>query len=403
MGKLFTYLFAVFITSNILNAYEANILPYILIARESRIGSDSQDTAYKRAFQMMPEYGNGIDLNSAITELLEVECPNLPVGLTLIALSDTPLAGNSDDPVYFLLTPHNELALVIKAFENPDNPESLLLPEISSMDFLLEHKELGIVAPTPIAICKTRIHDKWFGLLVQSPALGTRIDAYLDDSLKNAKDKDRANKLSQLHTIFKRVGEAFARLQYTSELVLRPLPTKTIDALRNKIPLLPEEFRYPGLIDYMDNLISSVQSIEFISSYSHPGAHPANVFYQEDNGQVWFIDLASIHNSFDFQETPLSFSEHDIVRFVDTFRKKAQGYLTDEECDQLKLTLMLAYKDGTREPYADILVEFLTFDRILGRLIKYSQHVQSPDPEIRAEAVSVIDMARRQLLKILSL
>lgn len=385
-----------------LTGYESSIASFVALSKEARIGSENPSAANEQAFLLLKPYGNRVSLISAVEHLLAVQCPGYLKHTKIQAIENTPLAGNSSDPVFFLLNEKNELVLVIKAFEDLLNPKCKFLAELSSLDFLAHHQELNIKVPSAVAVGKTYCNDIWYGLLVQTPAHGNRVDSYLNSELKKAKGALREQKLLELRTIFKKAAEAFARENLTHQRLEKTLEPKVIQKFQGRFEKLPAELRYNDLKQIIDDLAARVKETRFIAGYSHPSAHVANVFYEEESGQIWFIDVAKFNNSFDIHENPLGFNAYDLVRFAEAFRKKAPDYLTDEECEWLKDSAIEVYLAATADPNAHLLVEFYTLDRILSRLVKYSQKAQSEDPSKKFEADQVVDMAKRQLERIMN-
>lgn len=378
-------LIIIFLFSNLnLIALSPNFLEKI---RETRKGCQNIEGACAEAVQMLPIYGDGETLSASIQEMLKEECSSVPDDGTLQPLSNTELAGNSSDPVYFLLDSKKDLLMVIKAFENPQDKKSSFIPEISSLDFIQNHPELGVKVPEPLAVGKTHFQGKWYGLLAQTPAKGKRIDTYFT-----------AGKKDKLESLFKDAGEVFAKFNGTTK---RAIPVKWADKLRKQLDriekgpareILSDSLDTASLVQYVDQVISETLSKEFLSGYAHFSPHPGNVFYEEEENQIWLIDVAYFHTSFDKEENPLSFSSLDLVTFIERFRKKSS--LTFEEMEHLSSLAVDSYLSITKDPHAEILIEFLFLDAILDKLVQYAKK-ENPNKK----DLQILETVKKQLIE----
>lgn len=350
-----------------------DLVPFLEFARQVRKGSPTRIESVQKNFEQLPDY-SGVDLKSAITLFLKTELADFEEeGASLIPLAGTSLAGHSEDPVFFLKGQDGTLLLVVKAFKDVDQGECNFLPELSAMEFIAKHAELKIEAPVPLALGKAHNNGVWYGLLAQSPIQGLRADS-LFESLKTAKGVEREKKMEELEGLFFTLGSSIARLTVTDQKA--PLNPKIVERLRKKMAQLGPQF--PDHTAEIEQLIADAETQTYSAGYSHHSTHSANVFYLPEQGKIAFIDLAKFHSSIDVEEHPLSFSAYDLVRFLLSFEKNYQSFLTIEEIEHLKSVAVLSYLGNTEDPAAPTLIEILLADAQLKVHLKYSpQNVES--------------------------
>jgi len=378
---------------SLLNAAEFDIVE---IAKETRHGCQNREAAYRKAMEILPLYGNGNDLFLAVQQILEQACL-LDKG-RVVPIANTPLAGNSSDPVFLLLDAKDKLVVVVKAFEYLDSSKGGFLKEITSLDFMAQHSELEIAVPAIIATGKTYAEDKWFGLLVQGAAQGRRVDSYLDDALKNAQGEERQRKLQELEKLVLTAAEAFSRLNRTGEPRYQTITPKMIERVRKKLANLEgEAIDFVALTELVEEIIAVTENIPFLAGYAHKSTNLANIFYEAETGQIWYIDVAKFHGSFDLQERPISFSAYDLVRFIEALRKKSINQLSNEEMDHLNDVAVQRYLECSEDPNAALLVNFLSLNSNLCKLGNHFEYLKGSDERKKANSEKLIAMLKRQL------
>ena len=400
MKHLFTLL--IFLISFPLTAvtYSNQLEPHIIYARQARIGSVNSEEALEKNFETLPLYGNGSSLKMAIVNMLQTE---LGLGLDkeeLLPLAGSEIAGRSDDPVFFLLKKKN-LMMVIKAFVDPKSPSSKFLPELSGLDFLQNHSELGISSPRPLAVGKTWVGDKWYGLLAESPALGKRIDSYILDIPEKDDGKTRRKKVQLADKILSMAAVSFANQNNTKGLK-RSLSSKEAVKIQDRVKKLEQQqsilqIDLQPLKEKVMQLTEIAQNLKFLLGYSHNSAHSANVFYEEKEDRIWYIDVAKFHKSFNVNEEPLSFSAYDIIRLTENVRKISLGHLSPEEANSIISHALHIYLHTSEDPEAKILIELFQLDSFMKRLITIAKNLNSPDEKTRRQAKELQEVIKREL------
>jgi hypothetical protein len=163
-------------------------------------------------YQTLPSYNSNRSLDEAVAQFVQEQLQSDLAPYHIIPLANTPLAGHSVDPVYFVTDDHDRLQLIVKAFMTPDALKGKFLKEIASLDFIHTNPDMLVDAPYPLAIGKVELQEANYGLLAQSPAKGLRIDALIKN-YQNAQGDQTSIAFKHLSEAFHTASQAIAQLR----------------------------------------------------------------------------------------------------------------------------------------------------------------------------------------------
>jgi hypothetical protein len=249
----------------------------------------------------------------------------------------------------------------------------------------------AVVPVEPIACAFCHDGTNQWGLLLESAAMGKRLDQYL---IALGKEKpgsiEREEKLKIAEMVFKRFGESLALLHSEKSEEKKPLHPSILSKFDDKFnKVLKEQF----IVDEMSKYFSLSQLVSYVSevknaalqvplfyTYSHGDSNLGNIFYDDLTDSISFIDLYAMHQSIDISGAPISDPLIDLVRTEDGFRKMAGNLLSAEEIETLLTSFYTAYERiGGAVPNKQHLAFYKTYTN-LWRLILGSHYIDEEDP-----------------------
>lgn len=336
-----------------------------------------------------------ISIESGVKQFLE-ETLSLKVDdFDLVDVRETDFFGKSEARVFLIKDHTGVLLYVVKAFLYPRTLDSRFLQEISAID-LIQQLSLPDVDPIQqyaFALCQDG-EEEW-GLLLESPAKGKRLDQYVYEvGHAEAGSETREQMMHRAAKAFNQVGAAIAHLHAPHAATLTSIPPilvakcdlKLADVLNNPFVVkeLEKRMALEEFAEFVGRIKSEALSVPLYYTYVHGDAHLGNIFYDEAHDSCTFIDLAGSHRSIDLHAQPILYGAIDLVRIEDSLRFKADGLLSPREIGALNATFNEGYAQAGGELPDDRLMAFYHMYVKLRRLASKSNYPNEPDPRIQA-------------------
>jgi hypothetical protein len=347
---------------------------------------------------------SGADFFSIIHAFLKDAIDAKEESFQIIDASSTFLTGKSQDKVFLLYDQEEHLKYAVKIFRNPRLQISKFLPEISALDLIaqLQLPHVNPIEPLAAALCECAGDS--YGVLLETAATGLRVDQYVY-AIANQSDgsKERKMVLKSAERAFWRMGESLAHLHSIHTEDVHPLPCAIMEKMDAKIrDVQANAFIVSSLSDYvlldtfrtyLDLVKEQVKPIRISLTYQHGDSHLGNMFYDESQDKFYFIDNALLYKSVDIQGNPLLDGSSDVIRADEHFRRKAFGFLKQQETEHLVSIFYWGYQNvsGTL-PDARLTAFYRAYHK-LGRLLSYCEYPQEPDPQKRARDEAIFTQA----------
>jgi hypothetical protein len=366
----------------------------------------------ERVYGKLLNYNSQDNLENAIKAFL-IQVLSKDFSFTLVDSSQTDMGGKSHDPVFMVKDQKGDLCYILKAFQNPRQIPSKFLPEISALDLIKQLSLPNVGVVEPLAFASYGDGKQEWGLLLESVAKGKRIDQYvLQIAKQEINSEQRFLYLQVAQKAFNRMGEGLAELHRIKSPIFASIPAAAVVKYEDKlnkiindqfiVDQLSKHFSLSDFITYVENIKNEGTLTPVAYSYWHGDAHLGNMFYDELDDSLYFIDVAKMHLSIDIKGQPLLDGTVDLIRVEENFRRISLGLLTEEELDLLLTTFYRAYEYKAGQlPDKRLLTFHKTYVK-LGRLIDYSRYIDEPDLTKQSIDKAVFDSATDYFKNILS-
>lgn len=300
---------------------------------------------------------------------------------TIIDVRTTEFYGKSHD-IVFLVLENDKIKYVVKAFQNPCQLTGRFLAEISAMDLIQTLALPGIVPVQPIAFAICHEGNNEWGFLLETAAIGQRVDGFLYDKSEGCFEIAK--------TVFRDVGASMALLhsiKSNKKLPLHPnIITNYDDKFRKlcKEPLIIQELSKICTLEQFQKKVAQIKSdalqIPLFHTYAHGDTNLGNIFYDHISRQTAFIDLYALHRSIDINGLPIADPTIDLLRIEDSLNKKALKNLTDIEINELLDAFYAGYLDqGGVRPHKKHILFYKTYIS-MWKMILGSHYIDEKDP-----------------------
>lgn len=287
----------------------------LTLAKEYRTDSSAtskeQEAIRKQAIQaeaygLLKDYSAQKDLETAIRALV-TDNYNLRGSIELIDTKTTTLKGKSRDLVY-IIKEDKQVIGYVKVFIKPASGK--FLEEVSGIQLI---QEMNIPKTDPIKILGFGRYDAAqrigpsatpYAMLFMSPAVGLRTDRYVKEKQVNALAK----------TAFRRIGESFAYVHQRKTAEKFPLSKKFLESYQKKIKVIEtssllgeklfKQVSREDFLRYVHGIRESAKGVSIPHTYTLPDSHLGNMFYDDKQDRVVFIDLDTASRSVTRQGEP---------------------------------------------------------------------------------------------------
>lgn len=307
--------------------------------------------------------------------------------LIIINSKETFLSGKSHDLVYFVLNQDGSLQYVIKAFRSPFKLGSKFLAELSSIQFLQRLNLTHIGGITPLDTAQGRFENEEWVFLLETAAPGIRLDQFIYQIYFNQCTYETA--LNAYYAF----GKALAEFHCCNSHQLAPLSarcfndfanyleevlkhTQATHDLKERIDLTQFEISIRQVIERAKNILIPL-------TYQHGDAHMGNIFFDIATAKVTFIDVAVMNHSFSKDFEPLANGFADLYRADEYFKRKADGFLTNNQIEEISNIILKGYMSVNPFPPPKEIEQFYRTYYKLRRLLHFSDYMEEPDEEKR--------------------
>lgn len=312
-----------------------------------------------RTYDILPHYDIQDELKDTVKQFV-VDSLSIDIGdivdFNVLDSRTTEFYGKSEDIVFLVQDQNNHVRYVVKAFQNPCQLSGRMINEISAMELIREMQMPGVVPIEPIAFAIGHDNDKEYGLLLETTAPGKRLDQYIFAIGKEKVGSDERKRILEVaKTAFRRMGESLALLHSVKSAEKLRLHASSIAKFDNKFekvlknPLIMGELSQylspAALTDYVKEVKSAAVQVPLFHTYIHNDTNLGNIFYDDQQDTVSFIDLHGMHQSIDIMGQPMSDPTIDLIRAEDSLRKKASHLLVADETKSLITTFYDGYQD----------------------------------------------------------
>lgn len=273
---------------------------------------------------------------------------------------------SSSTPVYMIVDDKNIVKLVVKAFLIDSDSFRGIVKELSGMELLLSLKLNYSYGVMPLGLGRCVVEGKAYLLLAISVAKGERLDVFfertisLPDALKRQKKAVRkfAFAIGELHSAIK--GEKATFPQYRMKHY-----TKQLMLIQEKMKKNIGEINFSVLSPYLEELFEEAGKINYHYCFHHGDTYIKNIFYDELEDNITFIDTIYTHKSVNIFSAPIGIAAYDFSRFeVQLERLHCIGYCR-EFIDQLIDCFRSCYEEVSQElPHPLLRHFFRTFRKL---------------------------------------
>lgn len=372
--------------------------PVIYYARQYRFDSsllDEQEQKrekelVEKAFDTLVHYDTCESLEEAVIKLVVDALSVHPHDFSIIDAKKAGLGGRSSDRVFMIKDHQGQFCYAVKAFKNPQQMPSKFLYEISALNFIeqLNLPHMGTIYP--LAFARYRDQNQQWGLLLESLAQGKRIDhsiAQLAEQSLNT--KQRQLDLDLICKAFHQMGKTFASFHRITSANLASIPSDIVEKYEKQLSQILDDsiivnelsnhVSLSHFIQVMEEIKQAALHTPVVYTYFHGDAHLGNLFYNDEQDLVFFIDVAKMHQSIDLYNFPLSDGTVDLLWIEDSFLRHAIGRLTKEEINILLQKFYESYEmEQGQLPDENLLLFYRTYTR-LDRLMRYSGSIKGDE------------------------
>lgn len=403
---LFLFCLAPFIAPSI--AYsEQTLVPHetVLSAKEyslryrydqekSETENDANRTQVLQEFkQTLPIYVVESELEPILRNFFSDSLKESSSDYAFVNAYSTGIGGNSADAVFLIKSNSGQLGYVIKVFEKPFELKGKFLREYCGLDFLadLKSSHLNVIQPLSLAILE--FNQNTYGLLLETAAIGKRMDEFLFDLEKFEPGSEaREQGLDSAKKALTRMAEALAAFHSTKSdqpgsLIdddLKDLEKRKKKILNNPnvVEEISKKIDIEQLFNYIEEKKIAAMQVPIFYTYLHGATHFGNVFYDSETNLITLIDVGALQRSFDKNGQPRACEFVDLLRPERDLFKKGISILSKEELELLCNAFHETYENFAGKP-DEVLFEFFKASEALRNLGKYIKYQDEQDPELR--------------------